>query len=78
MVAGSNPVSPTEFVQLKCYFYLLPKLTAREHLIRVKDGREPPHLIFGANTGLNCGFCPEFEARTAGREFSASCDTQIG
>ena len=29
VVAGSNPVSPTLFVQVKCYVYLLPMLTAR-------------------------------------------------
>jgi hypothetical protein len=34
VVAGSNPVSPTEFVQVECYFYLLSPLTAGEHLIR--------------------------------------------
>ena len=34
VVAGSNTVSPTKSRQVKCYFYLLPKLTPREHLIR--------------------------------------------
>ena len=56
---------PDGFVQFKLYFYVLPLLAAWEHLIRVEDGRESPHLIFGANAGLNCGFCPESETRTA-------------
>ena len=34
MVAGSNPVSPTLFMQFKCYIYLLPRSPTREHLIR--------------------------------------------
>ena len=42
VVAGSNPVSPTTFRQVKCYFYLLPKLTAAKHLIRCQ--RHPQSL----------------------------------
>ena len=44
MVAGSNPVSPTPFRQVKCYFYLLPKVTTRVHLIRCQ--RRPDRRIF--------------------------------
>ena len=76
MVAGSNPVSPTEFVQVKYDFHLLPLLAAGQHLILChrRPGIEAPNL--GAKAGLTCAVCPD-SPHGAG-EISASCDRQVG
>ena len=65
MVAGSNPVSPTKFRQVKCYFYLLPLLAAGEHLIRYQTWPRIAALILVAKAGVTCVFCPESDARMA-------------
>ena len=65
MVAGSNPVSPTLFMQVKCYVYLLPMLTARGALDSVSTTAGSPHPDPRVNAGVTCAFCPDSDARMA-------------
>ena len=65
MVAGSNPVSPTLFMQVKCYVYLLPMLTTPEHLIRCQRRPGIAASLPGTKPALTCVFCPESDARMA-------------
>ena len=59
VVAGSNPVSPTLFMQVKCYVYLLPMLTARGALDSVSttagspDGRAECSAGCDTHVGLS-------------------------
>jgi hypothetical protein len=70
VVAGSNPVSPTLFMQVKCYFYLLPMLTTREHLIRCQRQPAIAASLPGSKPALTCVFCPESDPRIAGRSYA--------
>src|SRR6476660_7652878 len=65
VVAGSNPVSPTTFRQLKCYFYLLPKAATPEHLIRCQLRTAIAVFLPGTKSTLTCGLCPKSDARIA-------------
>ena len=56
MVAGSNPVSPTEFVQIKSHFYLLPLLAARGALDSVSTTLGIAASLPGAKQALTCVF----------------------
>ena len=69
MVAGSNPVSPTLFVQVKSYYYLLPKPARPVHLIWCR--RQPGIAVSlpGTKPTLTCVFCPESDARMAATSF---------
>ena len=71
MVAGSNPVSPTLFRQVKCYVYLLPMLTTRgEHLIRCQRRPGIASSLPGSKPALSCVFCSESDPRMAGRSYA--------
>jgi hypothetical protein len=59
VVAGSNPVSPTKFRQVKCYFYLLPILASRVHLIWCQRRPGIAVSLPGVKPALTCVFCPE-------------------
>ena len=59
MVAGSNPVSPTTFRQVKCYFYLLPKPARPVHLIRCQRRPGIAVSLPGTKPALTCVFCPD-------------------
>jgi hypothetical protein len=65
VVAGSNPVSPTLFAQLRSHFYLLPKVMMPVHLIRCQ--RRPAIAISfpAAKPALACAFCANPDARLA-------------
>jgi hypothetical protein len=65
VVAGSNPVSPTTFRQVKCYFYLLPKPARPVHLIWCQRRPGIAVSLPGAKPTLTCVFCPESDARMA-------------
>ena len=67
VVAGSNPVSPTKFRQVKCYFYLLPKPARPVHLIRCRRRPGIAVSLPGAKPALTCVFCPKCDARMAAR-----------
>ena len=70
MVAGSNPVSPTLFMQLKCYFYLLPKPARPVHLIRCHRRPGIAASFPATKPALTCVFCPESDPRIAGRSYA--------
>jgi hypothetical protein len=78
VVAGSNPVSPTMFVQVKSYFYLLPLLAVRRALDSISN------MAPNRRTDPHCESWRDLRVlyrvrRPDGRdEFSASCDTQVG
>ena len=57
VVAGSNPVSPTLFMQVKCHVYLLPMLTARGALDSVSTTAGSPHPDPRVNAAATCAFC---------------------
>jgi hypothetical protein len=78
VVAGSNPVSPTKFRQVKCYFYLLPKPARPVHLIRCQRRPAIAASLPGAKPALTCVFCPKVRRPDGREEFSASCDTHVG
>src|SRR5262245_8021787 len=65
VVAGSNPVSPTAFRQVKCYLYLLPKLASLVHLIWCLRRPGIAVCLPGPKPALTCVFCPESDARMA-------------
>src|SRR6478672_1810704 len=67
VVAGSNPVSPTTFRQLKCYLYLLPKPARPVHLIRCQRQPGIAASLPGTKPALTCVFCPGSDARMAAR-----------
>ena len=77
MVAGSNPVSPTKFMEVKCYFYLLPKSARPVHLIRCR--RQPGIAAsFLRETGLDLRVLSKVRRPDGRDEFSASCDKHVG
>ena len=51
MVAGSNPVSPTLFMQVKCYVYLLPMLSTRGALDSVSTTARNRRIFAWLKTG---------------------------
>ena len=57
VVAGSNPVGPTKFMQVKCYVYLLPMLMARAALDSVSTTAGSPHPDPRLNAAATCAFC---------------------
>ena len=63
VVAGSNPVSPTTFRQVKCYFYVLPKPARPVHLIRCQRRPAIVASLPGAKPTLTWVFCPKPDAR---------------
>jgi hypothetical protein len=65
VVAGSNPVSPTTFVQVKTYFYLLPLLAAGGALDSVSTMARIAALVLGASAAVSCAFCLESDVRMA-------------
>src|SRR6478609_8299589 len=78
VVAGSNPVSPTKFRQVKCYFYLLPRSPTRVNLIRCQRRRGIAASLPGAKPALTCVFCPKARRPDGREEFTTSCDTHVG
>src|SRR5262245_15590996 len=67
VVAGSNPVSPTTFRQVKCYFYLLPKPARPVHLIWCLRQLANRRLFPAAKPVLTSVFGPAFHSRMAAR-----------
>ena len=65
VVAGSNPVSPTTFRQVKCYFYVLPKPARPVHLIWCQRRPGITVSLPGTKPTLTCVFCPKSDARMA-------------
>jgi hypothetical protein len=65
VVAGSNPVSPTLFVQVKFYFYQLPLLAAGGALDSVSSMARIAALVLVASAAVTCAFRPESDAGMA-------------
>ena len=78
VVAGSNPVSPTEFMQVKCYFYLLPMLTTRGALDSVSTTAWNRRIFAWRKIGPDLRVLSRVRRPDGREEFPASCDTQVG
>ena len=78
VVAGSNPVSPTKFAQVKCYFYLLPKPAQAGALDLVSTTARNRRIVAWRKTVLDLRVLSKVRRPDGRDEFSASCDTQVG
>ena len=57
-------------MQVKCYVYLLPKVTTPVHLIWCHRRPAIAASLPGAKPALTCVFCPESDPRIAGRSYA--------
>ncbi len=78
VVAGSNPVSPTKSRQVKCYFYLLPKLTHAGALDSESTTARNRRILAWRKTGPDLRVLSRVRRPDGRGEFSASCDTHVG
>jgi hypothetical protein len=78
VVAGSNPVSTILFMQVDCYFYLLPKPARPVHLIRCLRRPGIAVALPGAKPALTLRVLSKGRRLDGREEFSASCDKHVG